>query len=189
MTTQIRKIAVLLALGVSPAASGMAVAAGEAPGVYVNRDRIAGIEFGLACTLDVSGVEDAPDTDLGQINIIASDPEFSTHTGIVPDTMGVNFGVMAKSVGQDIDGVLFRLTHPPFFMSGSKTELWGGNIGVDAYSYDFFSFEFPRELVTGPWVFEAYKDDVLLYRVPFDVVDARKVPWVAGLCSGEALTS
>ena len=162
----------------------------ESP-LYYDKTNVTDVEYGLVCDLRISGTEIAPDTDKGEINVIAGDFAFTTHGNVVPAVLGMSFGIKTRSISPDyIEGVLFKSTHPPLKDSGVTEESWFGSIGPEEYSSQLYSFEVPTELVTGEWTLSAHKDEELIYRIVFNVVSPDKAPvYLKQLCKGLDLFS
>ncbi len=159
--------------------------------IYTNTDLIEGFEYGLVCDTNVVGSAKAPDTDIGEINIISGTIEFSTSGTLVPAIPGLSFGVKTRAVGDiNLEGVTFRVTHPPFIGTGTTEQSWQGFIEANRLSAQLYSFDFPSELVTGTWTLAAYQGDIMLYRISFDVIAPKDAPtYLKELCNLGAYTS
>ncbi len=161
------------------------------PPVYLDDTKFAGFEYGLVCELRVSGSTVAPDTDAGEMNIIQGDVHFSAHGTVVPAILGMSFGI--KSLlhqGDQLDGVVFKVVHPPLLNSGRTEQSWVGDMSWEYSTPQLYSFDFPSELVTGIWTISAHKDDALLYSVAFTVVSPKDTPeHLKQLCMGPDLFS
>jgi len=159
--------------------------------IYSNPDLIDGFEYGLVCDTRVVGTSKAPDTEIGEINIIAGNIEFSTHGTLVPATPGLSFGVKTRAIGDiNLDDVTFRVTHPPLIGSGTTKQSWQGFIEASRLSAQLYSFDLPSELVTGTWTLAAYQGDTLIYRISFDVIAPKDAPtYLKELCNLGAYTS
>ncbi len=159
--------------------------------IYTNPDLIGGFEYGLVCDANVVGSAPAPDTDIGEINIISGTIEFSSRGTLVPAIPGLSFGVKTRAVGDiNLDGVTFRVTHPPLIGSGTTKQSWQGFIEANRLSAQLYSFDLPKEMVTGTWTLAAYQGDILLYRIPFDVIAPKDAPtYLKELCNLGAYTS
>jgi len=159
--------------------------------IYTNPDLIDGFEYGLVCDTNVVGSAKAPDTDIGEINIISGTIEFSTRGTLVPVIPGLSFGVKTRAVGDiNLAGVTFRVTHPPFIGTGTTKQSWQGFIEANRLSAQLYSFDLPSELVTGIWTLAAYQGDTLIYRISFDVIAPEDAPtYLKELCNLGAYTS
>jgi len=159
--------------------------------IYTNPDLIDGFEYGLVCDTRVVGTTEAPDTDIGEIIIIAGNVVFSSHGTLVPAIHGLSFGVKIRAAGDtQLDGVTFRVTHPPLIGTGTTEQSWQGFIEANRLSAQLYSFDLPAELVTGTWTLAAYQGDTLIYRVPFKVIPPKTAPtYLKSLCNLDAYTS
>ena len=161
------------------------------PPVYLDDKKIAGFEYGLVCKFPVSGSKFAPDTDAGEINIIDGEVHFSAHGTVIPAILGMSFGI--KSIlhqGDQLDGVVFKVVHPPLLNSGRTEQSWIGDMSSQYPASQLYSFDLPSELVTGIWTISAHKDGALLYSVAFDVVWPKDSPeYLKKLCMGLDLFS
>ena len=158
---------------------------------FTNPDLIDGFEYGLVCDTNVVGAAKAPDTDIGEINIIAGDVVFSAHGTLVPAIPGLSFGVKSRASGAMLlDDVTFRVTHPPLIGTGTTEQSWQGYIEASRLSAQLYSFDMPSELVTGTWTLSAYQRDTLLYQISFDVIAPKDAPtYLKELCNLDAYTS
>ena len=159
--------------------------------IYTNPDLIDGFEYGLVCDTRVVGTTKAPDTDIGEINIISGGIVFSTHGTLVPVIPGLSFGVKTRAMGDtQLDGVTFRVTHPPLIGTGTTEQSWQGFIEANRLSAQLYSFDLPSELVTGTWTLAAYQGDTLIYRIPFNVIAPKDAPtYLKELCNLGSYTS
>ncbi len=159
--------------------------------IYTNPDLVDGFEYGLVCDTRVVGTTAAPDTDMGEINIIAGNIEFSTHGTLVPAIPDLSFGMKVSAAGDtQLDDITFRVTHPPHIGTGTTQQSWEGFIEANRLSAQLYSFDQPSELVTGIWTFEAYQGDTLIYRIPFTVIHPDDAPtYLKNLCNIGAYTS
>jgi len=74
---------------------------------YTNPRLIDGFEYGLVCDTNVVGSAKAPDTDIGEVNIISGDIRFSTSGTLVPAIPGLSFGVKIRALGSVRNSVSF----------------------------------------------------------------------------------
>lgn len=158
--------------------------------VWYDKTRIAEIEVGLICHVEVTGTEPAPETVLGEINRIANDPVINWHGTRVPAIRGMTFGIKSRAAhGLDILNVEILTHHPPFGPNNATVERWQTDILAGDLTTRAYTFDFPYEMVTGTWVFEALSNDSLLYRVEFEVVSPEQAPLESNICDGNALMS
>lgn len=158
--------------------------------IWFDPDRIAELQIGLLCDVEITGSEAAPDTIVGKIQHIGGNLEFAWRGHKVPLLAGLTFGIKSRSVEafgtQEIE---IKTIHPPFGPNKTSVERWVSQINASALSVRAYTFEYPYEMVPGLWVFEAYAQDNLLYRVEFDVVMPTEAPIQASVCNGNALMS
>ncbi|MDQ7070893.1 MAG: DUF3859 domain-containing protein [Rhodobacterales bacterium] len=167
-----------------------APALSQSRGIWFDETRIAEIEVGLICFVEVTGTEPAPDTILGEINRIANDPVINWYGTRVPAILGLTFGIKTRAVeGGDMMDVEILTHHPPFGPQNTTVERWSSDILAGDLTTRAFTFDFPYEMATGPWVFEAYDNGTLLYRVEFDVVPTAQAPLQSAICNGDAFMS
>ena len=166
------------------------ISTAEEDGVYTNPDLIFDVEYGLVCDRSVVGSAEAPDTDMGLINIIEGETVFTTHGTLVPAIPGLSFGVKTRASGQDVNDAIFRVSHPPLKGTGTTKQSWQGYISATQYSAQLYSFDLPSELVTGTWTLAAYQGETLLYSIPFTVIPPADAPaYLKNLCNLDAYTS
>ncbi len=161
------------------------------PDIYINDALIAEIEYGLFCDVVIIDTVDAPETDIGYLKLMDNGARIISHGTTAPAIQGLRFGVKSRAKdNQALGGVTFQITHPAFTHNGSTAGSWEGRILPERFIHQLYSFDYPYELVTGYWVFEAFKDETLLYSVPFNVVSPANAPaHLKNMCKGEDLTS
>jgi len=159
--------------------------------IYIDNAKISEFEYGLVCDLVISGSEPAPDTDVGEINIIGSDFNFTTNGTIVPAILGLSFGVKLRMHhGDEANDVVIKVKHPPLKNTGTTEQSWITTLDSEGLSTQLYTFDLPSELVTGDWTISAYKDDTLLYSVVFNVIEPQHAPvYLKQLCKGLDLYS
>jgi len=145
--------------------------------------QIAGFKAGIVCAQKVVGLSPAPGTIAGTTNLIEGAPRFISTGRQVPAVLGIGFGVQTRAQnGFGLNDVLVTMTHPPMGDAGVTVESYTTTIfGSDSTS-TLFQFDYPYELVTGPWQISASLDGKLLFRVQFEVVPAAAVPDLAEAC-------
>lgn len=152
----------------------------------VNTDRITATA-GVYCAIHAVGQSDAPGTDMGQIDLLPDIPTFEWDTMTVPAKLGISFGIITQAPEDTPYGeVIIKLTHPPFAETGTTEQIYTTEMvgpGINAYSFDL-----PREVVTGDWTFTAIWQDEVMYKATFTVVPADIMPHIAYAC-GEGLLS
>lgn len=159
------------------------LATAEAEADYVS-DRIGHFEAGIACAQEAAGSEPAPGTVSGTVDIIEETPQFISTGRAVPAALGVSFGVIVGAEsGIALDGVVVRLTHPPFPGRGATEQTYVTTMNpAEVPSAMFYGFDEPYELALGPWTFEAWHGGELLYRASFTVVAPETLPGLAAAC-------
>ena len=158
--------------------------------VYTNPDLVAEIEYGLICNTRITGTTDAPDTDSGSVNVLTGTINFTSHGTVVPAILGLSFGVKSRTSEDSINEVTIRVTHPPLIGTGTTEQSWQGYMQSSQLLAQLYKFEDPSELAIGTWVISAYKNETLLYSIPFTVVSPADAPaYLKNLCKGENMSS
>jgi hypothetical protein len=177
----------VLALGFALFAGPTAALTTDGPSEY-DEARIR-IEFGAFCARETVGSVDAPDTDIGQIDLFEGIPSITWRTAIIPAAPNISFGVRVKGLnGASFSPVVVTLTHPEFPGRGTTTQVYETEIGGDNGSINAYSFDFPYEMVTGDWEFHATQLGETLYRVTFTIVLPNMMPEITNVCGGAMLS-
>lgn len=141
-----------------------------APGVTL-------VDLGIFCRPGTTTRQDAPETSLGYVNALTELPAIAFRQQEVPARIGVHFGVIV-ALDRDIAGVRAETWMP----GATEPEVWYTDETADIPRGRGFVFEFPNELLPGPWVMEAYDGDTLLYRVEWQVLPGDQLPGVSSDC-------
>lgn len=158
--------------------------------LFVDPALVAEVSFGLNCRVEIVGTRAAPGTERGEVDVFDTPPEISPLGQIVPAVMGLGFGVRARAAdGVEINGALFRVTHPPFAGTGTTEQSWAARYIDSAFSTHLYRFDFPYEMVTGTWVMESTYEGRTLYRIPFTVVPPEAFPGADSLCDPSDMLS
>ena len=142
---------------------------------------VARLEVGVFCALQAMDQRPAPGTLTGWIHVPDSVIDFHwPDRQVVPAQIGLAFGIKSRMApGLFLDGEM-RVYRP-----GSSTpETWDSSFTDLSDQFAFFRFDREDELIPGPWRFEAWAGDELLYTVPFEVVPAEALPEIAQACGG-----
>jgi hypothetical protein len=142
-----------------------------APGVTLEK-------VGIYCRLEAEGREDAPETDLGYIQLLSGTPDFAFEQREVPARLGISFGILAMS-DRDIPQARIEVYRP----GTAKPDVWYSDFIAGAPAVRGFSFDFAHELVPGVWRFEAWDDKKQLYSVEFLVLPGSELPGVSSDCN------
>lgn len=160
------------------------------PGAQVNTAFLGDLDFGIICPIGEVNRLPAEGTTLGYISERQGSQQIELTTQTIPLLKGIGFGVRSANVsGSILSSVKITVSHPLFPEHGSTQDVWFDTFELDSVNFNFFTFEFPFEMQTGSWTFTASRFDEPLYSVSFQVVDPQKVPHLAAICSGPALTS
>jgi len=136
---------------------------------------------GVYCDIGSVGKNEAPGTDVGEIDLLEYTPDFQWDTMIVPAQMGLSFGIRTQAPeGVAYQNVRIRLSHPAFAETGTTEQVY--ITSIDQLNINAYSFDLPRELTKGTWVFQAEWQDQVLYRAEFLVVDPAQMPQIANGC-------
>ncbi|MFY0634398.1 MAG: DUF3859 domain-containing protein [Vannielia sp.] len=165
---QIRAVRAGLALA-ALLLSALPAAAGPAPSM--DSGAIAALEFGIVCPPRVVGSETAPGTENGRVDIFEGEPRFIDSGGMVPDTLGMSFGVRAwAQEGTAPRNVTIKSLHPRFPGTGTSEQSFGSSIAPGRPMTHIYTFDMPHEAAPGLWQLQAEAEGKLLYSVPFEVV-------------------
>lgn len=179
-------ILALLALNLTPAQAQRLSDA--APVRVFDEAAIEAIDYGLVCPAGNAIELPAPGTHLGTIKQREGWQKIEYTTQVIPMLDGIGFGVEAAPLS-DLIGAQITILHPPYRGTDVTTEQWTTDILTANQNLNFFTFEFPFELVPGRWAMQASHKGKLLYAVEFDVVHPDRFPDVKGLCEGPAVIS
>lgn len=149
---------------------------------------IQNIDYGLVCPAGDAIELPAPGTHLGTIKQREGWQKIEYTTQVIPMLDGIGFGVEATPL-DDLIGAEITIQHPPYKDTDVTEERWITDIVTANQNLNFFTFEFPFELVPGRWSMQATHKGNLLYAVEFDVVDPSRFPDIKGLCDGPAVIS
>lgn len=157
------------------------------PEVYVDDTRLAGFEFGLFCH-EYDGIErQAPNTITGQVSQVYNSRLMAMQQEI-PAALGIKFGVRAMSASGPIDGVMFRISHPPMGPQRQTEQGWPIAYGDTSQSGQFWSFDEAYELQTGSWFMTATDArGELLFSVAFEVVPPDRYSGAIPTCIADLL--
>lgn len=136
--------------------------------------RIGILEAGIYCPAETIDRRPSPGTSAGHTDIIDGKPMLISTSRIVEMRPDNSFGVYAQLADPaDFAAATIRITHPPFRNERETTvELDISTfVGGSASGYTF-TFDYPYEMVTGEWIFEALDGEELLYSVTFTVIPA-----------------
>lgn len=142
-----------------------------APGIKVE-------SLGVYCNVESSGREDAPETDLGYIDLLTGIPEFAFEQREIPARLGISFGLVATS-DRDISQARIETTRP----GAAKPDIWYSDFIAGEPALRGFSFDFARELTPGIWRMDAFDGARLLYSVEFEVLPGTELPGVSSDCN------
>lgn len=135
-------------------------------------------QVGIFCSLEGIARADAPETDLGYVELLSGEPQLVFEQREVPARLGISFGVLAIS-DRDIDVVRIETYKP----GDSQPEIWYTSYIAGNPHLRAFRFDFDRELITGLWLLEAYEDDQQLYSVQFQVVPGTELAGISSDCN------
>lgn len=183
----LRLLSALCALSAVVALVPMAYAA---PGESYVRDPVVLIDHGIICQVTPEGAREAPDTIMGAINLIEQTRDMDVTTRVVPAKAGISFGVkFTLRPGAGDRDVTILVTHPPMGPEGVTTETWTSPLSEGRASLNMFTFEFPYEMVPGPWIMALEVDGERLMEQHFEVVSELAAPAVLSVCYGQDFVS
>lgn len=148
------------------------------------------IDHGVICQVTANGSRAAPETLLGEINLIDQTRDMDVTTRVVPAKAGISFGVkFTAAPGTGELPVTVIVTHPPMGDANMTRETWGALIQEGGSSMNLFTFEFPFEMVPGPWSMAIEADGRRLMEQHFEVVSELAAPAVLSVCYGQDFVS
>ncbi len=133
---------------------------------------------GVYCKVESEGREDAPETDLGYIDILSGLPEFAFKQRQIPARLGIAFGLVAIS-----DHDIFQARIETLRPGAAKPDIWYSDFIAGEPALRGFSFDFAHELTPGIWRMDAYDGSRLLYSVDFEVLPGTELPGVSSDCN------
>jgi Domain of unknown function (DUF3859) len=133
---------------------------------------------GIYCHVAPQGREEAPQTDLGYIQILVGMPDFSFEQREVPARLGISFGLVAIS-DRDILQARVETRRP----GTAQPDIWYSDFLAGEPALRGFSFDFSHELTPGIWRMEAYEGTDQLYSVEFEVLPGTELPGVSSDCN------
>jgi Domain of unknown function (DUF3859) len=136
------------------------------------------VDYGIYCQPGIVGQEEAPDTDLGYVNLFSENPVIRFHQQEVPAELGVSFGVIVRS-DTDFPSARMQSWKP----GQTKPDIWYAELVAGDETSRGFTFEFEEELVIGTWRQEAWDGDRLLYRIEFEVMPPATLPGELSDCN------
>ncbi|PIE09524.1 MAG: hypothetical protein CSA72_12950 [Rhodobacterales bacterium] len=149
-------------------------------------------EYGVSCATGVSDTDIAPDTVLGEINILPDGREILWPQSEVPAALGIGFGLWFDTTSVPRGMTLTTITHPPMGPQGVTRESWKTFQSGDTQEphYVGYTLELPYELVRGPWRVEVTRNGKTLAAQDFVLVAPEAYPEIIATCrSGEDLVS
>ncbi|MDO6584488.1 DUF3859 domain-containing protein [Salipiger sp. 1_MG-2023] len=157
-------------------------------GSYAN-DPVVLIDYGVICQVTSNGSRPAPETLMGEINLIDQTRDMDLTTRVVPAKAGISFGVkFAGAPGAGGQPVTVVVEHPPMGEAGITRESWAAEL-TEGSSLNLFTFEFPYEMVPGDWSMLLEADGTRLMEQHFEVVSELAAPAVLSVCYGQDFLS
>lgn len=150
---------------------------------------LAVFEAGVVCAIETGLEREAPNTVAGSTHVITAPPPFISTDRVVPAVLGFGFGVRAGLKGDlTQNGVVVRVTHPPFAGTGATEQSFVTRIGPETDpGVTFYQFDHGYELVTGDWTIKGSMGAVTLFETTFTVVPPDALPELAGACGYQDL--
>lgn len=142
------------------------------------------MEAGMTCRPQVTGTVTAPGTMKGSIAVVRDPMAFVATGRQVPAVLGLGFGVRARLAdpGQRRE-VTIVVTHPPMAPGGVTRESWTATLTGLTSLLNSYRFETEAELVPGDWTISAEAGGKVLFRVPYTVLPADRLPGLAQVCA------
>lgn len=144
---------------------------------------------GIFCEIVSTGSMPAPDTAAGHVELYDRTPEFQWLGTRVPAVLGLSFGVRTEVLnGTFLPDVTITLTHPPLRGTDITTQQYTTIIGGAGPSINAYTFDLPKEMVTGTWTFSATQQGREIYTASFDVVPPAAEPQIANSCGAAPMS-
>ncbi|APX23447.1 MAG: DUF3859 domain-containing protein [Rhodobacteraceae bacterium] len=148
------------------------------------------IDHGVICQVAAEGARPAPDTMVGEINLVRQTREMDVTTRVVPAKPGISFGIKftlrPDTPPRDMNVIV---THPAMGPEGVTRESWTASVSGGRPSLNLFTFEFPYELVTGAWTMALEFEGERLMEQHFEVVPELAGAAVLSVCYGQDFVS
>ena len=169
----------------------LGVVAAQSPAqVIVQSPGVAEIRAGIYCTYGDEGTAPAPGMLSGMMNLHReSEGPFAPDRFTIPMRLGTTMGVEIRMMPLfGYWNAELVLEHPPMGAEGVTVQrAWEQYVG-EGYNGDFYTFDFPYEMVPGTWTFRAKQGDFIIYEVDFEVVAPESAPDIPDYCAGEAIS-
>ncbi|UWQ21270.1 DUF3859 domain-containing protein [Jannaschia sp. W003] len=136
--------------------------------------RVRLVEAGIVCPAlrEASGQRPAPDTQTGTVDILSAGVEFDLPDRVVPAMQHLGFGLRVEvEAGEPETELLIVVEHPPTGPEGVTRESWTQVAAGGERSLNLFTFDYPYEMVPGPWTFSIEVEGERVVEVPFTVGD------------------
>ena len=147
-------------------------------------------DIGLHCPYEVLASEPAPDTEVGEIDVIVGEPSVFSVTTTVPAVQHLGFGFQARLAdGIKLPGAEIVVRHPPMGADGVTEQRWVPSLSDQNFSLGMYRFDMPYEVLIGEWSFAIEQAGQTHFSVTFDVIPAPAGMSIDSLCSGEMLVS
>ncbi|KMK66070.1 DUF3859 domain-containing protein [Puniceibacterium sp. IMCC21224] len=144
---------------------------------------------GIFCEIVSAGTMPAPDTAAGLVELYDRTPEFQWLGTRVPAVPGLSFGVRTEVLGGAfLPGVVISLTHPALRGTDITSQQYTTVIGGNGPSINAYTFDLPKELVTGTWTFSATQNGREIYTASFEVVPPAQEPQIANSCGAAPMS-
>ena len=170
----------LLALAVALAGWSTPTFAEDTPQVRAPETTF--LEAGIFCIRRDGTKQVAPGTESGEINLLPAMPDLVSRTLVVPAALDVSFGAIWAHDRPGLTEVEIRVTRPRPDGTGQRVDSWSSFTEAGAETASLWTLEYPSELATGTWTFEAWAEDLMLWRVTFEVVPLAELPGADQLC-------
>lgn len=168
----------------------LASSAGAAPADSFTQAPVVLVDYGVICQTTPEGRREAPETLLGEINLIRQNQDMDVTTRVIPAKAGISFGVkFLLEPGAGAQDMRVVVRHPPMGEQGLERESWFATARDSGPSLNLFSFEYPYELVQGPWSFSLESEGAVLMEQHFTVVPPEAAPGVLAVCFGQDFVS
>ncbi len=148
------------------------------------------LDHGVVCDVLITGQQDAPLTESGQLNLVDQDRTIDVTTATVPARLGLSFGIrVTLETGTALADARVVVHHPPLGAARVTTQSWPIWLNAGDVSLNLFTFEHAYELVEGRWMFQIIGAHGIALSQEFDVVDKYAAAAVQDACFPAAVTS
>lgn len=148
------------------------------------------LDHGAVCDVAITGQQDAPLTESGQLNLIDQDRTIDVTTQAIPARRGLSFGIrVTMKEGAALADTRIVVQHPPLGAARVTTQSWPVLLHAKDASLNLYTFEYDYEMVQGRWTFQVLSAQGVALTQDFEVVGPFAVQDVQDACFPAQITS